>query len=185
MDSIYIETEKILSNQQAVEWLDGCGATWVDGTPFQNYRTEKYFLDYSIKGFAHSNKITLDTLDKFSTHTPTALEFCQGVARIMGIPEPTFGGAPNIINITPGTERKMLYLNHKTYRILDSLDGIPLDTRIPLSEWIPPFLVNVILIYDNKWSEGFFSGVEGDGLLFQLSDKGCKYILDGHWMRIV
>ena len=38
---------------------------------------------------------------------------------------------------------------HRLYRVLDSLDGIPFDTRIPLSEWVPPFLKIVLLITED------------------------------------
>jgi hypothetical protein len=75
---------------------------------------------------------------------------------------------------------------HKTYRVLDSLDGIPLDTRIPLSEWIPPMDSEVAVI-SNKRMIGIVKGIKNNCVLIYA--QGSRYdemiSLDGHWMRIV
>jgi len=75
----------------------------------------------------------------------------------------------------------------KTYRILDSLDGIPMDTRIPLSEWIPPMGVEVCFIeYGNEyWHKGFVVSVAKTFAVIEVGVKRMDVLLDGHWMRIV
>ncbi len=409
MNSIYVESQTLYQNKPAFKWLDKCGARWVDGTPFEDYRTRQPYIGFTKDGFAHfPSSMKPDT--QSHTHTPTALEFCQGVARILGIPEPTFeedkdkafwdseqaifdraknnpmvidpalygakvkpkgmaiecdkltqdqkewvdsvrgrqsdwedwsycvilkpsgvvdiyltsesevndvlgvtitdsptefleyvaqqtgkeykmeptfgevtghvltqneidkiiefdkpepkgmaidlhllsksdrskleeltiGSAtlenghdkylrlkngkiwavskerieslgytitdsskvfleyvaqqtgkeyqPNIVNLPPNIEQKMLYPNHKNYRILDSLDGIPLDTRIPLSEWIPPMGAEVLWVIDKSAYMGHFGGLNIDGLVILDSDDVMISVidnLDGHWMRIV
>jgi len=72
----------------------------------------------------------------------------------------------------------------KTYRILDSLDGIPLDKRIPLSEWIPPFGKKVLLITKDWFMDGYFDRVESK-IIFETVKGSKASSLDGHWMRIV
>jgi hypothetical protein len=75
---------------------------------------------------------------------------------------------------------------HKTYRILDSLDGIPLDTRIPLSEWIPPFLQRVLFIKNDEFKAVYVCDISKDGLnVFDGVSNLILSDLDGHWMRIV
>jgi hypothetical protein len=73
---------------------------------------------------------------------------------------------------------------HKTYRILDSLDGIPLDKRIPLSEWIPPVGKKVLVITENWFMDGFFERIESK-IIFETAQGSKALTLDGHWMRIV
>ena len=72
----------------------------------------------------------------------------------------------------------------KTYRILDSLDGIPLDKRIPLSEWIPPVGKKVLLITKDWFMDGYFDRVESK-IIFETVKGSKASSLDGHWMRIV
>lgn len=76
---------------------------------------------------------------------------------------------------------------HRTYRVLDSLDGIPFDTRIPLSEWIPPFGVDLIFISDADWYRGIVHAMDQRFiyLLVKGEEEECIVPLDGHWMRIV
>ncbi|ATN95016.1 hypothetical protein [Leptospira phage LE4] len=73
---------------------------------------------------------------------------------------------------------------HKTYRILDSLDGIPFDKRIPLSEWIPPFGVEVLWI-NEKLGHRFFSELDKITPYGIIVSPGGVRVEDGHWMRIV
>jgi len=76
---------------------------------------------------------------------------------------------------------------HKTYRILDSLDGIPLDKRFKLSEWIPPFGVDVCILHANgSWNKGSVNGIFENYI--EISEEGyddSSVMWDGHWMRIV
>lgn len=76
---------------------------------------------------------------------------------------------------------------HRLYRVLDSLDGIPFDTRMPLSEWIPPFGVDLIFISDADWYRGIVHAMDQRFiyLLVKGEEKECIVPLDGHWMRIV
>jgi len=72
----------------------------------------------------------------------------------------------------------------KTYRILDSLDNVPLDKRIPLSEWIPPVGKKVLLITKDWFMDGYFDRVESK-IIFETVKGSKAFSLDGHWMRIV
>jgi len=72
----------------------------------------------------------------------------------------------------------------KTYRILDSLDNVPLDKRIPLSEWIPPVGKKVLLITKDWFMDGYFDRVESK-IIFETVEGSKAFSLDGHWMRIV
>lgn len=78
---------------------------------------------------------------------------------------------------------------HKTYRILDSLDGIPLDTRIPLSEWIPPMGPKglVAFISEGWFEKGYLLSIEETRVFIRYGEgKSASFeIKDGHWMRIV
>jgi len=74
---------------------------------------------------------------------------------------------------------------HRTYRVLDSLDGIPFDKRIPLSEWIPPFLKIVLLITEDDQVIGQLTKIIENEIWFNCSFKNKIIPLDGHWMRIV
>jgi len=75
----------------------------------------------------------------------------------------------------------------KTYRILDSLDGIPLDKRIPLSEWIPPFGEEVLILSKFLKAVGHVKAINhGNRITFWMNYKADMNLdLDGHWMRIV
>lgn len=75
---------------------------------------------------------------------------------------------------------------HKTYRVLDSLDGVPFDTRIPLSEWVPPFGVEVLFIFKEKSLFSSIMKIYKNGLAFDNNMIGANWKhFDGHWMRIV
>lgn len=74
---------------------------------------------------------------------------------------------------------------HKTYRILDSLDGIPLDTRFKLSEWIPPFGVDVNFVHNDDFDRGHVHCIAKEGIIVKWRSLDCVFEADGHWMRIV
>lgn len=291
MNSIYIESDKILARKDIVEWLDGCGAKWISGRIFsKKTNIINPYIVFSYSFFSSPAKQPTSY-----THCQTPEQFCEGVAKIMGIPEPTFGGVDisktetttepkgmaievsllgeedkkelcrlnpvfeglisaaennncaltcneitpnwfplvfcrqNGITITDSPKVFMEYVAqqtgkeyepklvgkeftatfldesgeldadawdriktshlakqfpHKTYRILDSLDGIPLDTRFKLSEWIPPVGQKVLLITKDWFLIGYFDRIESK-IIFQTG-QGVKALnLDGHWMRIV
>ena len=73
---------------------------------------------------------------------------------------------------------------HKTYRVLDSLDGVPFDKRIPLSEWVPPFGKPILYIEDDTFLPCSFEGIS-NAVLLQTMNGIKEANLDGHWMRIV
>lgn len=80
---------------------------------------------------------------------------------------------------------KVGYGSYKTYRVLDSLDGVPFDTRIPLSEWVPPIGKRVLVISESLQFMGAFQTVER-GICFQEDNGSIHCFIDhGHWMRIV
>jgi len=64
---------------------------------------------------------------------------------------------PNVVMPTPTYP-------HKTYRVLDSLDGVPLDRRIPLSEWIPPFGTKVKFEFPDNIIYGRVNLISKDGI---------------------
>ena len=77
----------------------------------------------------------------------------------------------------------------KKYRILESLEGIPLDTRIPLDKIIPPFNKYVMFIFEDVFAKGKLWKID-DGLVCLSGDiASSKYKtleeLTGYWMRIV
>ena len=81
---------------------------------------------------------------------------------------------------------KVGYGSYKTYRVLDSLNGVPLDKRIPLSEWIPPFLQRVLFVKNDEFKSVYVCDVSKDGLsVFDGVSNLILSDLDGHWMRIV
>jgi len=102
MNSIYIESDKIKSRKDIVEWLDGCGAT---------IKHLKNIVEntYIVFGVSKTNGIKYWKYNMFlaevqseeSMQCTTALAFCQGVARIMGKPEPTFGDDINVATTEP------------------------------------------------------------------------------------
>ena len=208
MNDIYIESQTLLENKPAVEWLDGCGATWGGSkdifSGFANQLShECIYFDLEGKGFWQRS--IYDCKAYRYTHTPTALEFCQGVAKIMGIPEPTFEydkdkafwdseeaiierAKNNPMVIDPelyGAKVETKTYPHKTYRILDSLDGIPLDTRMPLNEWIPPCKFEVLFISKDRRLLGEFVRIDFEGVIVRDKPGFHFTITDGHWMRIV
>jgi len=75
---------------------------------------------------------------------------------------------------------------HKAYRILDSLDNVQLDKRIPLSEWVPPYKGQVAVIKEDCFFRGTFYAIVESGVEFK-DEKGMFEVLpiDGHWMKIV
>lgn len=190
MNSIYIESKTLLENKQAVEWLDKSGAKKITDTFNDDTKT---ILVCKNKSLFKIHPVDVHHIGELK-HTPTALEFCQGVSRILGIPEPTFGEVTGHV-LTQNEIDKIIEFDkpesktypHKSYRILESLDDISLDTRIPLSEWIPPQGENVFVISsDGKFFYGSFSLLTTDSIQFKIADAYHTYsTIDGHWMRIV
>lgn len=292
MNGIYIESDKILSRQDIVEWLDGCGVRWCSSeckfSKFEPFNDWYVFFD-SDKDFSQLP----EPIDNFS-HCQTPEQFCELIAESLGIHKPVFGEPikgmaievsrlseedkawlrENIINakgileeaiehrklicswrsykpigfgdkkylierkctITDSPKVFMEYVAqqtgkeykpepvgelrasmihnslddgpsfediakalgvdddswklrhpsypHKTYRILDSLDGIPLDTRFKLSEWIPPFQKDVLFIIKGKMFIGHIWKLQESIIALGGSNELIKN-LDGHWMRIV
>ena len=80
---------------------------------------------------------------------------------------------------------KVGYGSYKTYRVLDSLDGVPLDKRIPLSEWIPPIGVDVNFIHNGDFDRGQIQCIDKHGIIVKWRGLACVFESDGHWMRIV
>lgn len=184
MNGIYIESEKLLSRPDCVTWLDRCGAKWASGALFSDGgKTDKYII---FSGSYHNEFTTSDSSSDSYNHIPDPEQFCREVAKRLGIEEPKFGVDDQIAD----EQDESFYLGkpdklypHKTYRILDSLDGIPLDTRIPLSEWIPPFGEEVLWIFKDS---RFFSGLDRVGSQgITVSAMDIRLPLSGHWMRIV
>lgn len=281
MNSIYIESEKIKSRKDIVEWLDKCGAT---------IKHLKNIVEntYIIFGVSKANGIKYWKYNTFlseaqkedSTHCQTPEQFCELIAECLGIDKPVFevdisktetttkpikGMAIEVSRLSEGdrewldshwvrmskwgdfkflqwyegeeslfcdkveyttiTDSPTEFLRyvaqqtgkeykpgiasekeiaemlekmsedcftppsypHKTYRILDSLDGIPLDTRIPLSEWIPPFGKEVLWIFGDEYVKGVWHNHNANGLIIRIGESKFQTIkdLDGHWMRIV
>ena len=183
MNGIYIESETLLARKDCVEWVDNMGLEWIDKTPFKEYRTKQTYIGFSEAGFSNATKLSLD---QYFTHIPDPEEFCRQVARILEIDEPKFGDVLTEDSIVLDEPDRLH--PHKTYRILDSLDGIPFDTRIPLSEWIPPTSVLLVFIEKDNWFRASLESIsrthariieEGD------RDEYLVRLLDGYWMRIV
>lgn len=175
MNGIYIESGTLLSRPDCVRWLDRCGAKWASGALFSDGgKTDKYII---FSGSFHNEFSTSNSSSDSYTHIPDPEQFCREVAKRLGIEEPKFDHLPDV--------GKVIH-PHKTYRVLDSLDGIPLDTRIPLSEWIPPMESEVAVI-SNKRMIGVVKAIKNNCVL--LYAQGTRYeemvSLDGHWMRIL
>jgi hypothetical protein len=191
MNGIYIESEKLLSRPDCVRWLDGCGAETGSGRKLSKMLNEMVDLDNYAVGFCSRYKEFTCSLTEYYnsdsyTHIPDPEQFCKEVAKRLGIEEPRFGVDDQIAD----EQDESFYLGspdrlypHKTYRVLDSLDGIPLDTRIPLSEWIPPFGKEVLWIFKDS---RFFSELDRVGSQgITVSAMDIRLPLSGHWMRIV
>ncbi|CAE14757.1 unnamed protein product [Leptospira phage LE1] len=98
---------------------------------------------------------------------------------------PSFIDIANALKVSGKDDYKIWNYPHKTYRILDSLDGIPFDKRIPLSEWIPPFGVDVNFIHNGDFDRGNVHCIAKEGIIVKWRSLDCVFELDGHWMRIV
>ena len=208
--SIY--TECVNLSPDHVAWLDGCGAKWGSGdrlSELKSYTRVEFMCVDDTWYF-------MSTHNNSFTHIPTGFEFCERVAEILGIEKPVFGDKfikafePNEEEINKGIDKAEKEWQakdkvgedlkkfgipiqpthpHRAYRVLSSLDGIPFDTRIPLSEWIPPIGERVCFIYDG----GLFYAAEvnaivGQGLMLTLDNgvhRSDAVNTDGHWMRIV
>jgi hypothetical protein len=183
MNSIYTEYANL--SEANKQWLDGCGMKWCSGHIFSLFKSNNVSLEKECDGgWCFKRKASGDKL-------VTGDEFCQRVADILGIDEPTFdytlAGAPVASPEEMAQYNEPIY-PHKVYRVLDSLDGIPLDTRIPLSEWIPPQDKDVLIIIKDHYFVGTISGIRSSGMSYNNKFEGGSYAglgLDGHWMRIV
>lgn len=124
--------------------------------------------------------LTEEELDRRLDANPPLADLPYGIGGVSGsaISEATKEALLKIgkIPMTPA---------HKTYRVLDSLDGIPLDTRIPLSEWIPPPRAKVLLITGERYFEAWVQYIDNEGIRIGSKDLDFFTIADGHWMRIV
>jgi len=207
--SIYTEYSNLTPDE--IQWLDGCGATWGMGQKFSEFTPTMDCVAFT-NCFLQDKKDFY--VNNPYTHIPTGSEFCERVAEILGIEKPVFGesllsGDPptfdeireaNVFGTVSGsapsdaTKEALSKIGnmpvnpaHRTYRVLDSLDGIPFDTRMPLSEWIPPFGVDLIFISDADWYRGIVHAMDQRFiyLLVKGEEKECIVPLDGHWMRIV
>ena len=202
--SIYTEYSNLTPDE--IQWLDGCGATWESGEIFSKYKMRYMQVVFNGRVFH------LQSLGSDWQKIPTGSEFCERVAEILGIDKPVFGesllsGDPptfdeireaNVFGTVSGsapsdaTKEALSKIGnmpvnpaHKTYRVLDSLDGISFDKRIPLSEWIPPCKLEVLFISKSIHLFGEFVRIDFQGIIMKDKD-GFHYMLeDGHWMRIV
>lgn len=201
--SIY--TECVNLSPDHVAWLDGCGAKWGSGdrlSELKSYTRVEFMCVDDTWYF-------MSTHNNSFTHIPTGFEFCERVAEILGIEKPVFGKSldemlsenchiQQIIDENSGPtfaeidealkgDPKDMPFNypHRTYRVLDSLDSIPLDKRIPLSEWIPPPREKVLLITGERYFEAWVQYIDNEGI--RIGSEGLDFftIADGHWMRIV
>lgn len=212
--SIYTEYSNLTPDK--IQWLDGCGAVW-KGAEKEKFSEHKVGFKYIIfNGVA--GKVFSEISYEYPgyTHIPTGSEFCERVAEILGIEKPVFGDKfikafePNEEEINKGIDKAEKEWQakdkvgedlekfgipiqpthpHRVYRVLDSLDDIPFDTRIPLSEWIPPFDINVLFIMKDYYSMGRVREIK-EGFICLGGDISERYktlskSLDGHWMRIV
>lgn len=73
---------------------------------------------------------------------------------------------------------------YRTYRVLASLDGVDMDTRIPMEQFIPPVGERVLLITKEWFLIGYFDRIESK--IICETGQGVKALtLGDHWMRIV
>jgi len=195
--SIYTEYTNLTPDH--VAWLDGCGAVWgmeqkfTEFTPTMECVAFNKFFYQDKKDFYQNNPYT---------YIPTGSEFCERVAEILGIEKPVFASdlkdkLVKKLEMHDRMERPLPEVDitktetttypHRTYRVLESLEGVPFDKRIPLSEWIPPFGVDLIFISDADWYRGIVHAMDQRFiyLLVKGEEKECIVPLDGHWMRIV
>lgn len=204
--SIYTEYANITPEHKT--WLDGCGAEWLQGERFRQFPIfyskivfdGKYFYNYDVPSMTRPC-------------AKTGSEFCERVAEILGIEKPVFGDKfikafePNEEEINKGIDKAEKEWQakdkvgedlkefgipiqpthpHRTYRVLDSLDVIPFDTRMPLSEWIPPMGAEVIFIVKNEVIPGHVKSIGYNHCIVWAKTNKEEYVpLDGHWMRIV
>jgi hypothetical protein len=91
-------------------------------------------------------------------------------------------GAPKQVDIS---KTETTTYKHTTYKVLDSLDDVPLDTRISMSEWLPPFGAEVTFIHNGDFDRGHLHCIAKEGIIIKWKTLDCIFKLDGHWMRIV
>lgn len=208
MTSQSIYTECVNLSPDHVAWLDGCGAKWGSGerlSELKSYTRVEFMCVDDTWYF-------MSTHNNSFTHIPTGSEFCERVAEILGIEKPVFGDKfikafePNEDEINKGIDKAEKEWQakdkvgedlekfgipiqpthpHRTYRVLDSLDGIPLDKRIALSEWIPPIGVDVNFIHNGDFDRGQIQCIDKHGIIVKWRGLACVFESDGHWMRIV
>lgn len=158
------------------KWLDDEIEQW---EPLYDY----IFLNHNKE--LDSSK--LDHIKKYRI-TTDPIEFMRYVAEKTGkewVPNEVVRAIETIESMSPSYP-------HKAYRVLDSLDSVPFDTRIPLSEWVPTFGVDLIFIDSVNWTKGKLDSViidpvrGGHARIKEESQPNLQKInLDGHWMRIV
>lgn len=195
MNSIYIESDKILARKDIVEWLDGCGVKTGSGRNLSQMLKEMTNLkDYAVAFILPDREFMRSPLAYYNaegyTHCQTPEQFCGLIAESLGIGKPVFNEV-NDQNDHTESHMKPSY-PHKTYRILDSLDGIPLDKRFKLSEFpLPPFGKEVLFVIKGKFFRACVSEIKQNVIVLGGADRGFAndYLehkdLDGHWMRIV
>ena len=136
MNSFYIEYNKIKDRPEIIEWLDRCGVTWANvGITFSHYEPPSKYLFFAQTGSCYVFMQGSYVPGK-EIHCQTAEEFCERIAEVMGLEKPRFGNDTNVVTKEPILFEQILGFTdypHKTYRILDSLDGIPLDKRMTIS----------------------------------------------------
>lgn len=206
--SIYTEYANLTPDH--IEWLDGCGAVWCDGAEtFSQFIPEMAYVLFEDGEFSQEDDVD-SRIDRI--HIPTGSEFCERVAEILGIEKPVFASGyieafePNEEEINKGIDKAEKEWQakdkvgedlekfgipiqpthpHRLYRVLDSLDGIPFDTRIALSEWIPPMGVDVNFIHNGDFDRGQIQCIDKHGIIVKWRGLACVFESDGHWMRIV
>lgn len=189
---------KLLSEKDIEALLEMCGEAWAE-VPKQALKNKnERYLYYRDGGLDCHHKMALKNIGLTITTDPT--EFMRYVATKTGKEwkpkeflknfepndEEINKGIENAIKQSDKDDWKIWTYPHKTYRVLDSLAGVPLEKRIPLSEWIPPIEERVCFIWDKLFCVGCFVEINSEGFWIQQDNgKGMNANLDGHWMRIL
>jgi len=206
--SIYTEYTNL--NDEHKAWLDECGARSHGGSLVSNMDAHLAAISFSSLGKTFGTAGSDWYQNNSYTHIPTGSEFCEQVAEILGIEKPRFGksldeklsenyhirqiidenSGPTFAEVAEALkgDPKDMPFNylHRTYRVLDSLDGVPLDKRIPLSEWVPPMGAEVLFIFKEKSLFSSIMYIGKNGLAFDNNMIGANWKhFDGHWMRII
>lgn len=180
MKPIYTEYKNLTPYN--IQWLDGCGATWADGQKFSEYkRTDSVLFGHLPNCFTNWKSYLGGGYDNQYIYCPTGDDFCRGVAERLGIEY-----------VDEGVKKAVEHLaslptpyKSTTYKVLDSLDDVPFDTRIPMSEWLPPFGERVVFIWGELFYDGELSEISENGVVIYNGKQNQTVNLEGHWMRIV